>query len=167
MKRIFLVGFMASGKTTTGRRIAKKYNLEFIDLDVYIENRYHKSVSQIFAEKGEEGFRNIEHNMLQEVAGFEDVVIAAGGGTPCFFNNMDIMNEAGETVYLKATPEMLCSYLNMNGTAKRPLVANKTPEELFEYVSTTLAKREPFYEMAKHSMASDDLSDKLFDELLN
>lgn len=167
MKRIFLVGFMACGKTTTGRRIAKKYNLDFIDLDAYIENRFHKTVSQIFADKGEEGFRIIERNMLQEVAGFEDVVIAAGGGTPCFFDNMDIMNDAGETVYLKATPEMLCTSLTMNGTAKRPLVANKTKEELLDYVSTTLAKREPFYQKAKHIMAFDDLSDKLFDDLLN
>ncbi len=166
MKRIFLVGFMASGKTTTGRRIANKYGLEFIDLDIYIENRFHKTVSQIFAERGEEGFRNIEHNMLLEVAGFEDVVVAAGGGTPCFFDNVDIMNEAGDTVYLKATPEQLCGNLTMNGTAKRPLVANKTPEELLDYVRATLEKREPFYAKAKYSMAADDLSDELFDKLL-
>ena len=167
MKRIFLFGFMACGKTTTGRRIAKKYGLEFIDLDAYIENRFHKSVSQIFADKGEEGFRKIEHNMLQEVSGFEDVVIAAGGGTPCFFDNMDIMNEAGDTVYLKASPEKLCESLTVNGMAKRPLVANKTKEELLDYVSSTLSVREPFYQKAKHTMAFDDLSDQLFDHLLN
>lgn len=157
---------MACGKTTTGRRIAKKYNLEFIDLDVYIENRYHKTVSQIFAEKGEEGFRNIERNMLQEVAGFEDVVIAAGGGTPCFFDNMEVMNQAGSTVYLKASPEMLRDNLKINGMAKRPLVANKTDDELLDYISSTLEKREPFYSKATYVMAADDFSDTLFDQLL-
>lgn len=166
MKRIFLIGFMASGKTTHGRRLAKKYNLEFIDLDIYIENRYHKTVSQIFAEKGEDGFRIIEHNMLQEVAGFEDVVVAAGGGTPCFFDNVDVMNQAGDTVYLKATPETLCSNLKMNGLSKRPLVADKSDDELLEYISSTLAKRVPFYEKAKYTIDSNDLTDTLFDQLL-
>lgn len=166
MSRIFLVGFMASGKTTTGKRISKKYNLEFIDLDAYIEQRYFMTVSQIFAEKGESGFREIERNMLKEVAEFENVVVAAGGGTPCFFDNMEIMNNSGETVYLKTSPENLCKYLRMNGTDKRPLVKGKTDEELLEYVSTTLAKREPFYSQAKHTIASEDFSDVLFDQLI-
>lgn len=157
---------MASGKTTHGRRIAQKYGLEFIDLDFYIENRFHKTVKQIFAEKGEEGFRLIERNMLQEVANFEDVVIAAGGGTPCFFDNIDVMNQAGDTVYLKATPETLRSNLKENGLAKRPLVANKTDEELLAYISSTLEKRTPFYEKAKYVMESNDFSDALFDKLL-
>lgn len=82
MKRIFLVGYMGSGKTTYGKMLAEKYNLDFKDLDVYIEQRQFKTVSQIFREKGEEGFRQIERNMLKEVSEFEDVVISAGGGTP-------------------------------------------------------------------------------------
>ncbi|MBQ0030331.1 MAG: shikimate kinase [Paludibacteraceae bacterium] len=167
VKRIFLVGFMASGKTTSGKRIAEKFNLDFIDLDVYIENRFRRTVSQIFAERGEEGFRKIEHNMLEEVAQFEDVVIAAGGGTPCFFDNMQIMNDNGETVYLKGTPEMLCSNLTINGTAKRPLVAGKSKEELIAFISETLAKREPFYAQAKHTIQCDDFSDTLFEQLLS
>lgn len=166
MARLFLVGFMASGKTTTGKRISKKYNLEFIDLDAYIEKRQFKTINQIFAEIGESGFRELERNMLREVAQFENVIIACGGGTPCFFDNMDIMNAAGDTVYLKTTPENLCAYLKMNGTAKRPLVKDKTDAELFEYVSTTLAKREPFYSKAKYTVASEDFSDTLYEQLL-
>ena len=107
MIRIIIVGYMGSGKTTVGKALAQDLNLTFYDLDWYIESRMHKTVPQIFAEKGEEGFRKIEHNMLHEVAEFEDVIISCGGGTPCFFDNMDYMNGQGDTVYLKATPEVL------------------------------------------------------------
>ena len=92
MKRVFLVGYMGAGKTTVGKELAKLAGLSFIDLDYYIEGRYHKAVSQIFAERGEEAFREIERNMLHEVAEFEDVLISTGGGAPCFFDNMEFMN---------------------------------------------------------------------------
>ena len=88
MKRIILIGYMGAGKTTLGKVLARELNLEFIDLDWYIENRFHQSVSQLFSTRGEEGFRIIERNMLHEVAEFENVVISCGGGTPCFFDNM-------------------------------------------------------------------------------
>ena len=95
MKRVFLVGYMGAGKTTVGKELAKLAGLSFIDLDFYIEGRYHKAVSQIFAERGEEAFREIERNMLHEVAEFEDVLISTGGGAPCFFDNMEFMNASG------------------------------------------------------------------------
>ncbi len=85
MTRIFLIGYMGSGKTTLGRAYAKEMGLTFIDLDWYIEERFHTSVQKLFAQRGEEDFRRIEQKMLHEVADFEDVVIACGGGTPCFF----------------------------------------------------------------------------------
>mgnify|MGYP000116863002 FL=1 len=81
--------------------------LQFIDLDWYIEERFHKTVQELFAERGENGFREIERNMLHEVGDFEDVLIAAGGGTPCFFDNMDYMNSVGDTVFLDVNPEVL------------------------------------------------------------
>ena len=109
MRRIILIGYMGSGKTTVGKALSKETGMMFYDLDWYIESRMHKTVSQIFAEKGEEGFRKIEHNMLHEVAEFEDVIISCGGGTPCFFDNMDYLNQQGDVVYLKATPETLYS----------------------------------------------------------
>ena len=113
MRRIILIGYMGSGKTTVGKALSKETGMMFYDLDWYIESRMRKTVSQIFAEKGEEGFRKIEHNMLHEVAEFEDVIISCGGGTPCFFDNMDYLNQQGDVVYLKATPETLYKHLLM------------------------------------------------------
>ena len=93
MTRIILIGFMGAGKTTIGRQLALALGLQFYDLDWYIEMRYHKKVSDIFAEEGEEHFRDLERRMLHEVAEFEDVVISCGGGTPCFGDNMQYMNQ--------------------------------------------------------------------------
>ena len=121
----------------------------FYDLDWYIESRMRKTVSQIFAEKGEEGFRKIEYNLLHEVAEFEDVIISCGGGTPCFFDNMDYLNQQGDVVYLKATPETLYKHLLM-AKVERPLLKDKTPEELIAYITEHLKEREPFYGKARH-----------------
>ncbi len=104
MKRIILLGYMGSGKTTIGKALSLALNMRFYDLDWYIENRMRKTIAHIFSERGEEGFRKIEYNMLHEVCEFEDVIISCGGGTPCHFDNMDYMNQQGETVYLKALP---------------------------------------------------------------
>jgi len=139
---------MGAGKTTLGKSLARHLGLEFIDLDWYIENRFHQSVSQLFATRGEEGFRKIEQNMLHEVAEFEDVVISAGGGTPCFFDNMEYMNRQGLTVYLKATPEILRTHLRM-GKQKRPLIAQKNDEELDIFIRESLDKRESYYNQAR------------------
>ena len=101
MKSIIIIGYMGAGKTTVGKALAKDLGVMFYDLDWYIESRMRKTVKQIFDEVGEEGFRKIEHNMLHEVAEFENVVVSCGGGTPCFFDNMDYMNQLGETFYLR------------------------------------------------------------------
>ena len=111
MKSIIIIGYMGAGKTTVGKALAKDLGVMFYDLDWYIESRMRKTVKQIFDEVGEEGFRKIEHNMLHEVAEFENVVVSCGGGTPCFFDNMDYMNQLGETFYLKASPEILHAHL--------------------------------------------------------
>ena len=97
---IFLIGYMAAGKTSLGRFASKRLGREFIDLDKYIEARYRQSVSDLFATRGEEAFRIIERNMLHEVGEFDNVLIATGGGTPCFFDNMAYMNERGVAVFL-------------------------------------------------------------------
>ncbi len=149
MIRIILVGYMGSGKTTVGRQLAKALGVQFYDLDWYIEMRFRKKVPEIFAEKGEEGFRDLEHRMLHEVAEFEDIVLSCGGGTPCFYDNMDYMNSLGETLYLKATPEVLAQHLRM-GRTERPLIKGKTGEELERYIRESLTQREPFYTQAKH-----------------
>ena len=140
---------MGAGKTTVGKALSKAMGLQFYALDWYIESRMRKTVAQIFAERGEEGFRLIERNMLHEVAEFEDVIVSCGGGTPCFFDNMDYMNGQGDVIYLKADPEVLYKHLLM-GKTERPLLKNKTPEQLIAFIKEQLEKREPFYSKAKH-----------------
>ena len=158
MKRVILIGYMGSGKTTVGKALSKETGMMFYDLDWYIESRMHKSVSQIFAEKGEEGFRKIEHNMLHEVAEFEDVIISCGGGTPCFFDNIDYLNQQGEVVYLKASPETLYKHLLM-AKIERPLLKDKSADELIAYITEHLKQREPFYEKARHMLDVNVLDD--------
>ena len=151
MKRIVLIGYMGSGKTTVGKALAKEIGLPFYDLDWYIETRMRKKVSQIFAERGEEGFRQIERNMLHEVAEFEDVVISCGGGTPCFFDNMEYLNQQAQVVYLRCEPEVLRMHLLM-GKGDRPLLKGKTPEELVGYIREQLEYREQFYTKARFTL---------------
>lgn len=147
--RIILIGYMGAGKTTLGKALSKALDIPFYDLDWYIENRMHKTIKQLFDERGEEGFRKIEHAMLHEVAEFENVIISCGGGTPCFYDNMAYMNRQGETVYLKASPEVLYAHLKMGKTV-RPLLLNKTPEEVNAFIREQLRLREPYYIQAKH-----------------
>lgn len=151
MTRIIIIGYMGAGKTTVGKALSKELGIPFYDLDWYIESRMHKTVAQLFAERGEEGFRKVECNMLHEVAEFEDVVISCGGGTPCFFDNMEYLNQQGETVYLKADPEVLYGHLQMGKTV-RPLLVGKSKEELLAFIREQLEKREPFYTKAKHTL---------------
>lgn len=154
MKRIIFIGYMGSGKTTIGRQLAQSMNLSFYDLDWYIETRMHQSIEQIFDERGEEEFRRIEYNMLHEVAEFENVVISCGGGTPCFFDNIDYMNQQAETIYLKASPEVLCRHLEMR-RKERPLLKGKTPEELKTFINVQLVIREQYYNKARHILNID------------
>ena len=149
MRPIIFIGYMGAGKTTIGKALAKDIGVMFYDLDWYIESRMRKTVKQIFDEVGEDGFRQIEHNMLHEVAEFENVVVSCGGGTPCFFDNMDYMNQCGETIYLKASPEVLHAHLQM-GKGVRPLLLDKTPEEVQVFIREQLKVRENFYNKAKH-----------------
>lgn len=152
---IFLIGFMAAGKTSLGRFAAKRMGYEFIDLDRYIEARFRKSISEIFAEMGEEAFRIIERNMLHEVADFEGVLVATGGGTPCFFDNIKYMNERGVTIFLSCSVDVICHRLQV-AKIKRPLVEGCTPEELQQRVTRMLQERLPYYTPAQHTFPADE-----------
>ena len=143
-----MIGYMGSGKTTIGKKLARKLNFQFIDMDWFIENRYRKSVNQLFAEKGEEAFREIEHKVLEEVSSFEHTVISTGGGAPCFSGNMELMNQNGCTIFLKVSVDDLVNRLNV-GKDSRPLLKDKTPEEMRIFVSESLDKRNPFYNQAQ------------------
>ena len=159
MTRIFLTGYMGAGKTTLGRALATKLGVEFIDLDNYIEKRYHKTISAIFAEKGEEEFRNIERNMLHEVGEFENVIISTGGGTPCFFDNVEFMNRQGTTVFLDVPEERLFIRLSI-ARSKRPLIKEKNDEELKAFITEQLGKRRTHYSKAQYTFIADKLEDR-------
>lgn len=153
--RIFLIGYMGSGKTTVGKLVAKKLNYSFIDMDTHIEAQQLKTISQIFAEKGENEFRILEQKCLHEVVEFENVVISTGGGAPCFFDNVEFMNNNGLTIYLKYTAEELAQRLGGANVAKRPVLGNRQGGELIQFIAEGLAKREVFYSQAAHNVAGD------------
>jgi shikimate kinase len=148
MQRIFLIGYMGAGKTTIGKELSGEFGLSFIDLDHFIENHYYKTICQIFDEKGEDGFRELERKHLREVAGFEDVVISTGGGTPCFHENMDFMNQSGTTVYLKVSVDELAKRLEHSKNV-RPVLNGRSGEELKQFIEESLSKRSGDYEQAK------------------
>ena len=160
MIRIFLTGYMGSGKTTLGRALAADLDVQFIDLDHYIEQRYRKTIAQLFAEKGEEGFREIERRMLHEAGEFEDVIISTGVGTPCFFDNIEFMNTQGTTIYLDVPVERLFIRLCI-ARSKRPLIKDKSDEELRAFIIEQLEKRAPHYSKAQYSFKADRLEDTL------
>lgn len=159
MVRIFLTGYMGAGKTTLGKAFARRLGLSFIDLDWYIEERFHKTVGELFAERGETGFRELERNMLHEVAEFEDVVVATGGGAPCFFDNMEFMNRMGQTVFLNVCPDVLFSRLRV-AKQQRPILQGKQDDELKTFIVQALEKRAPFYRLAKYEFDADELEDR-------
>lgn len=154
MLPIFLIGYMGCGKSTLGRLAASISGKSFIDLDAYIEQRFHSTVKEIFATSGEEGFRKVERAMLREVGTFEDVIVACGGGTPCFNDNMEWMNDHGTTVFLDTSVDKLFTRLK-RGRHKRPLIADKTDDELRQFIVDALAARMPHYSKAKAVFKSD------------
>ena len=140
---------MGAGKTTLGWALSKILNFKCYDLDWYIETRMHKTIAQIFEERGEDGFRIIERNMLHEVAEFENVIIACGGGTPCFFDNMEYLNKQGETIYMNATADIICQHLNISRNV-RPLLKDKSEDEVKVFVKKQIEERDIYYKQAKH-----------------
>ncbi len=148
---VVLIGYMGAGKTTLGKALAHDIGRRFYDLDWFIEERTGKTIPQIFTEHGEQGFRNIEKEMLHEVLKQKDIVLSVGGGTPCFFDNIGFMNKESDTIYLQASIPTLMSHIRMGGS-KRPLVDGKTDDELKAYISDSLKEREKFYLQANHKI---------------
>ena len=149
--RIFLIGFMGSGKTKRGKEIAQKLGYNFFDLDELIQKKNNKTISEIFEKEGEGKFREYEHDSLKEIIKSDDYVLSTGGGTPCFNNNIDLMNQNGITVYLKAESSFLLSRLTNTNNDGRPLIAGKSNEELHDYIKESLNQREQYYIKAKYT----------------
>jgi len=144
----FLIGFMGCGKTHWGRILSEKTGLPFFDLDDLITKKSGKSIAHIFSEKGEPGFRVMERNALQSLADQPASIIATGGGTPCFFDNLDWMNEIGTTIYLKTPPTLLAERLR-HEKEFRPLLAEVQDHDLQDFIAKKLEERERFYMRAK------------------
>ena len=153
------MGFMGAGKTTLGKALAKDLGISFIDLDQYIERRYMKTVSQIFATKGELGFREIESRLLREAGEFDDVIVSCGGSTPLIGDNMDYMLQHGQTVYLKCDNDTLLRRLKV-ARSQRPLIASKTDQELTEFIESETKRREPGYLRAEYICPGDRLESR-------
>ena len=153
------MGFMGAGKTTLGKALAAHLGVSFIDLDQYIESRFMKSVSQIFATRGELGFREIESRLLREVGEFDNVIVSCGGSTPLIGDNMDYMLSQGQTVYLKCSNETLLSRLK-TARSQRPLIASKTDEELAQFIESETKRREPGYLRAQYICPGDRLESR-------
>jgi shikimate kinase len=157
---VFLIGFMGSGKSTLGKMLASDLSLKYIDMDAEIESKHSLSIGEIFSKFGEEVFRKMEHELLLELIKTDNQVISAGGGVPCFHNNMEVMNKGGKSVYIRLSPQAVYNRLNSlspESRAVRPLLAGKSPEQLMSYINTTLTKREPFYLQASKTIHCDGL----------
>lgn len=154
---IYLLGFMGSGKTSAGKRLAAALDYTFIDLDSMIESEAGCSISEIFSDSGEERFREIEKIELGKTGDMKNCVIACGGGTPCFYDNMEYMNRVGFTVYLELSKAQLLSRIE-HSRSKRPLVAKLSGDELIDYIDSTLDSRAEYYRRAKISINGFDLN---------
>ncbi len=164
MGLIFLVGYMGCGKSTLGRRLARRLGVPFIDTDARVEEREGASVSDLFRYEGEQRFREIEREVLDaSIAEYPSAVISTGGGLPVWGDNMARMNAAGCTVYLRRSAENIAGRLSPYGRRKRPRLQGLNDEELVAFMTRDMASREPFYSRAKLILACDSLPD---DELV-
>jgi len=162
-KPIFLIGYMGSGKTTIGRKLANKMNLPFIDLDDEIVKQIGMPIAQYFTSNGEANFRALERQFLQEL-NLEEAIVSTGGGTPCFYDNIQWINENGISLYLKMTPKSLWDRLSKSDIKKRPILKGLTGASLLQFIETKLDEREPFYNQA-HIVF--DKLDRNLEEIIN
>ncbi|MEO6328985.1 MAG: shikimate kinase [Ginsengibacter sp.] len=164
--KIFITGFMGSGKTFWGKIWAQQNHLKFFDLDEQIEKKLGEPIAKIFEKKGEEYFREIERYVLRKFSLKKNFVLACGGGTPCFFDNLQWMNEHGTTIYLQASPHEILNRI-MNETHERPLLNKMNQSELLFFIEQKLKEREAFYLQAKCLLNVNELTDYSLAEIIS
>jgi shikimate kinase len=157
---IVLIGYMGSGKTSVGKKLAKKLNMMFLDLDEQIERNENMKISELFKTKGEIYFRKLETIQLQTLlSGKNNFVLAVGGGTPCYANNMALINNYAQSFYLKASLKTIYDKLiKVNNKNKRPLIADISDDDLTEFIAKHLFERMPYYEKAGQIINIDNKS---------
>lgn len=164
--KLFLLGFMGSGKSHWGRIWSRIAGMPFYDLDDMIEKTEQLSIADIFEKKGDSRFREMEYAALRSFEGQHSGVIACGGGTPCFGENLSWMNANGITVYLEATPNQIHQRV-LEEMPKRPLLKNVNPAELLLFIEQKLKEREPFYRQAKFTLHVTELNNNSILEIMS
>ncbi len=155
--KIFLLGFMGAGKSYWGKQLAEHWQVPYYDLDEVIVEAEEMAISDIFATKGEDYFRERESMLLRELSRQDSFLISCGGGTPCFQDNMDFMNEKGTTVWINPSVPAMVERLTRK-KSKRPLIQDLDDEDLSDYVEMKLAERRQFYEQSRHIISSDHIT---------
>lgn len=163
--RIFLIGFMGSGKSTHGSKLAGRLGFSYVDMDGLIEETAGMTIPAIFREHGEAVFRKWEHDILMELCRRDKVVVSTGGGAPCHDDMIRIMNEQGCTIYLKLSPSALRNRL-IHSKTERPLIKGKTEDELLDFIEKLLGEREPCYRQARFTVDGDNLQTERLVELI-
>jgi shikimate kinase len=164
--RIYLTGYMGSGKSTIGKKLANKLGFLFIDLDSLIENKYRITIPDIFNRYDEDAFRLVEHQTLQETFTYSNAIISTGGGTPCFYNNMELINQNGLSVYIQMRERSLYDRL-INSKKKRPLLDDKSPEQIMAHIKKQMTEREPYYLQSKLVIKGESLDMNFLVELIS
>jgi shikimate kinase len=159
---------MGSGKSTHGKKLASLLKLDFLDLDEFIVSKYHLSIDELFEQKGESEFRNIESKELNAIINLDKaMVVSLGGGTPCFNNNIELIKNTGLLVYIQMDAKSLTNRL-INAKSSRPLIKNKSNDELLIFISESLKNREIYYKQAQIIINGINLDEhKIYDAIQN
>ena len=165
---ITLIGYMGSGKSSIGKLLSKKINYRFLDLDEVIEEKGNLKISEIFKQYGEIYFRKLESKTLKDILETKDnIILSTGGGTPIFYDNMELILQNSISFYLQATPVTLAERLE-SGKQNRPLIAHLSKTDLPEFIAKHLFERNPFYQKSKFIIKTDNLTpQKITDEIIN
>ncbi len=164
-RTVFLIGMMGTGKSFWAQKLSEEFQIDWVDLDSQIEKAAEMTIREIFETKGEEYFRKKERDVLQQLSSFDHLIIATGGGTPCFYNNMQWMNENGITIWIDESIDVLMERLK-KGKAHRPLIKRLSDNEMHDFLSKKLAERKPFYGLAQYHLANEQISQRSFAEIL-
>jgi shikimate kinase len=162
---IYIIGFMGCGKSTSGRLLAHHLHYEFVDLDILFQTKLKMNIPAYFEKYGEEAFRKSEYEILRQIDTNKNMVVATGGGTPCFSDNMAYLKKTGVTVYLQLTPALLYKRLTSSHTV-RPLVTGKKPEELKTWIEELVKERTSYYKKAHIIIDARNLSQSLLIRVL-